>query len=352
MPLELSALPDDVYGLITAHLGALSVVRLSETGREARRGAATMALLGELTLAAGMLEAAAQLGHLRALDALVRDGRLLTADVAAAAARGGQLEALQWLRAAACPCDAWVCAAAAGAGQLAALQWLRAPPSPCPCDFSGSAQGRARLVCSERGDAGGASDPLHVEAARGGHVATLQWIRDNVPVAPGKAPFNSSLCVCAALGGHVEMLRWLRADGCPWDTETARGAARGGHLGVLQWLDAQGCPMGDLDHLGCIAHSNRNRAMVKWLRDTDRGHPWDPVVCAYAAWWGYAAAVQWLHASQREPHSGVVTVAVGLCLWLGLWLWLWLWLWMCTWLRLRLWAWRPAVSARRRPQRP
>jgi hypothetical protein len=37
------------------------------------------------------------------------------------------------------------------------------------------------------------------------------------------------------------VLQWLRDLGCQWDHKTCSEAARGGHLAVLQWARANGC---------------------------------------------------------------------------------------------------------------
>jgi hypothetical protein len=50
----------------------------------------------------------------------------------------------------------------------------------------------------------------------------------------------------AAIGGHLEVLKWLRANGCPWggeDVPTALQAAeQRGHEHIVEWARANGCP--------------------------------------------------------------------------------------------------------------
>ena len=74
------------------------------------------------------------------------------------------------------------------------------------------------------------------EAARGGHLEVLQWVR-----AQG-CPWDEGTCCEASKGGHLEVLQWAREQGCPWDEDTCWGAFEGGHLEVLQWAQEQGCP--------------------------------------------------------------------------------------------------------------
>ena len=85
--------------------------------------------------------------------------------------------------AAALPLDKWACSAAAGGGHLAVLQWLRQQQPPCPWD---------EWACRA--------------AARAGHLAVLQWLRQQQP----PCPWDEEACHYAAEGGHLAMLQWLR----------------------------------------------------------------------------------------------------------------------------------------------
>ena len=73
-------------------------------------------------------------------------------------------------------------------------------------------------------------------AARGGHVATLKWLK-----AKG-APFSVHLCSEAAGNGHLRTLQWLRERGCPWDDVTIDAAKEGRHRACLEFALANGCP--------------------------------------------------------------------------------------------------------------
>jgi hypothetical protein len=75
-------------------------------------------------------------------------------------------------------------------------------------------------------------------AARGGHLATLQWARAN------GCDWGLFACEAAASGGHLDVLQWAHANGCEWDQWTCYRAAAGGHLEVLQWARANGCVWG------------------------------------------------------------------------------------------------------------
>ena len=55
---------------------------------------------------------------------------------------------------------------------------------------------------------------------------------------------DAETCSNAAKGGHLDVLKWLRSQDppCPWNKETCRYAALSGHLDVLKWLIDNGCP--------------------------------------------------------------------------------------------------------------
>jgi hypothetical protein len=75
-------------------------------------------------------------------------------------------------------------------------------------------------------------------AAFHGEVAALRW------ALPRLADLGAAKAVCeaAAATGQLEALQCARELGCPWDERTCRLAARGGHLAVLQWARAQEPP--------------------------------------------------------------------------------------------------------------
>ncbi len=65
------------------------------------------------------------------------------------------------------------------------------------------------------------------EAARGGHIETLKWTRQQ------GCYWNSSICEFAAEDGKLEVLKFARANGCNWDEKKiCEAAASGGHLEV------------------------------------------------------------------------------------------------------------------------
>merc|ERR1711934_1043327 len=123
------------------------------------------------------------------------------------------------------------------------------------------------------------------DAAEGGHWETVMWLRSE------GCPWDEKTCMYAAQGGHLEMLQWLRSEGCPWDVWACTGAARGGHLDVLKWLRSEGCPW---DENTCnFAAEGGQMEVLKWLRS--EGCPWSVYGCEYAAEKGYLDVLKYLH---------------------------------------------------------
>src|SRR5690606_3822841 len=87
-------------------------------------------------------------------------------------------------------------------------------------------------------------------AARGGHLAVLQWLREQ------KCRWSTSTCESAAESGHLAVLQWAHERGCPLG-DAAAYAARGGHLHVLQWLRSQGCEWDSWVTLGAARAGHR-----------------------------------------------------------------------------------------------
>ncbi len=128
---------------------------------------------------------------------------------------------------------------------------------------------------------------LCTDAAAGGHLDTLEWLRANGAV------WYEWTCASAARGGHVAVLQWLRAHDAPWNEFACARAARDGHLAVLQWLRANGAPWNSNTCM-CAAEGG-DLAVLEWARAN--GAPWDERTCAYAAMNGHLALVAWARAN-------------------------------------------------------
>ena len=95
----------------------------------------------------------------------------------------------------------------------------------------------------------------HLQAAAQGDLQALQaawqqaghswhaqaWGKGALSQHPGNQTRAEKLCAAAAAGGHLALLQWLRQNGCSWDEGTCSCAASGGHLAVLQWARQNGC---------------------------------------------------------------------------------------------------------------
>ena len=80
--------------------------------------------------------------------------------------------------------------------------------------------------------------------------------------------WDAGICREAAIGGHVEILQWLRSlpgRPCPWDGSVCANAASAGHLHVLQWLRQNGCPWSDMTT--AWAEVNRHHELKQWALD-------------------------------------------------------------------------------------
>merc|ERR1711934_892925 len=135
-------------------------------------------------------------------------------------------------------------------------------------------------------------DPvLSMEAARGGQLETLQWLKTQKDFDPDEYVF-----AYACKSGHLETVKWLRSEGCLWNEEACEDAAEGGHFEVLKWLRSEGCPW---DENTCnFAAEGGQMEVLKWLRS--EGCPWSVYGCEYAAEKGYLDVLKWLR-SQGCP---------------------------------------------------
>ena len=102
-------------------------------------------------------------------------------------------------------------------------------------------------------------------AARGGHLETLKWLRDN------DCPWNEETCAYAARGGQFETLKWSRDNDCPWRSKTCRAAAERGDLEMLQWARANGCPWDEWTWRGAEGYGHLE--VLKWARENGAPEP-------------------------------------------------------------------------------
>jgi hypothetical protein len=158
------------------------------------------------------------------------------------AASVGDVAIMEVLQARGCPRPDDACVEAAAGGHLRALQWLRTqePPHPWGEEVAG--------VLAARGD-----------------LAALQWVRGQEP----PCPWGPEACDAAAETGQEAALRWLRAQEppCPWGEHTMRYLARDGPLALVQWAVAAGCPYG-ADAFAAASAAGRTD-ILSWLRQQE-----------------------------------------------------------------------------------
>ena len=123
-----------------------------------------------------------------------------------------------------------------------------------------------------------------VEAAKGGHLDVLRWMRYNYAME-----INAYTAEAAALGGHIDVLCYLRMNGCNMDADTCAKAALTGHLHVMQWARANGCPW---DKYTCAsAAEGGHLSVLQWARANCC--PWDVTTCMEAARGGHLTVLKW-----------------------------------------------------------
>ena len=126
-------------------------------------------------------------------------------------------------------------------------------------------------------------------AAAGGHLAVLQWLREQ------GCRLDVYICEAAAENGHLAVLEWARQRGCPWDSSTCAAAARGGHLEVLQFAHQNGCECGPDTCSEATWHGHLS--ILMWLRQ--HGCPWDCWTSIQAAVNNHLELLRW--ARQQQP---------------------------------------------------
>jgi hypothetical protein len=240
--------------------------------------------------------AAAAGGQTRALVWLRRRGCAWDTWAPALAARGGHLSTLRWILSGTSGRCGWapdqVFAEAAGGGHVPVLHWLRRAHG---CEWSAAALAAAAgnghtsvlALAFEDGVAPGA-DACNAAAERG-QLATLQWAADRKCLA------REDLCLRAARAGELATLRWARAQGCPWGAWVCSQAAHHGHLAVLRWAVENGCECEVGETYGAAA-THGSTVVLQYL--VDRGYKLDAAAVKAGAEWAppetRAAVLDWL----------------------------------------------------------
>ena len=121
-------------------------------------------------------------------------------------------------------------------------------------------------------------------------MQVASWLMCKDLLIAGRSNMNE-----AALGGHVHAVRWLRTCGCPWETAGYLGPdyfdAKGGHFSLLLWLKREGCPI-HLENICRRAAEIGHMEMLKWARK--QGAPLDETMYFSAAKGGQLEILRWL----------------------------------------------------------
>ena len=121
----------------------------------------------------------------------------------------------------------------------------------------------------------GPEDP--VTRGRSGVLLKLKWLRSLDP----PCPWNKRACSEAIRGGHLAVLQWLKQEGCPWYEDAVSLAARSGRIEILEWLRSEGEVFDEraCDH----AAMQGDRYTLAWLRSLDPPCPWNKSRCRMLA---------------------------------------------------------------------
>ena len=130
-------------------------------------------------------------------------------------------------------------------------------------------------------------------AARGGHIDILKWLKNNIR-AWSDWSGSTSTCLNAGRGGHFDILKWLYHENrFEMDKHICTCAALHGNLDILKWAILHGCEM---DEKTCeMAAFKGHLHILKWARKYDC--PWDKTTCAKRARKkGHLEIVEWIDA--------------------------------------------------------
>ena len=138
------------------------------------------------------------------------------------AAYKGHVDLVRWCVANDMPRSAYAFAKAAGAGHLEVLRYLWAcnPADP-----------QATPMCV-------ATEWVEEVAARGGHIAVLDWLHDKIADRR-----HWRAIVCAAEEGQRDAVAWLLDHGFPRHDGCIRQAAQRNQKAMVEWLIAHGFPV-------------------------------------------------------------------------------------------------------------
>jgi len=264
------------------------VARTRQRGRESGKSRLALKTNLERKLDYGQPASAEYLRFARKEKASRGVGRKKAECIRRIAAYHGHLPLLKELLAGLKIIDPVLSMEAARGGQLETLQWLKTQKDFDPDEYVfayACKSGHLETVKWLRSEGCLWNEEACEDAAEGGHFEVLKWLRSE------GCPWNARACARAAEGGHVKILKWIRSEGCPWDENTCNFAAEGGQMEVLKWLRSEGCPW---SVYGCEYAAEKGYLdVLKYLHEN--GCPWDEGTCEAAARNGHLDVLMYLH---------------------------------------------------------
>lgn len=213
------------------------------------------------------MKSAALHGHAQLMDYLLDEGASWRPTYCELAARKGAISVLELADRRGLWWDkVWCFLTAATKDHLHLIEWAFSLPniydvggrsSLCVLAARAGLTGQLEILTKEYGCHLGVG--VFDEAARGGHIETMAWLKEN------GCPWDKTVCVHASKGNHLAALRWLREHGCPWDKLTCVYAAEEGHLEILRWAYENGCPWNKTQCLSAAIQFDQLHVII-WIQ--------------------------------------------------------------------------------------
>jgi Ankyrin repeats (many copies) len=149
----------------------------------------------------------------------------------------------------------------------------------------------------------GTSYNIMIKGVLGGNVEMMEWlIQRGYQFVKYEDDYY---CSYAAMNGHIEMLKWLRNNAISWSRDTCGSAAKYGHLDTLKWLRQNGCPW---DEQTCHAAAARGHLeILQWARAN--GCPWNEDTANKAK--SHLNILKWIVDNGCPVNNGLCDYAAG-----------------------------------------
>jgi hypothetical protein len=213
---------------------------------------------------------AARAGADKALMWLLTNGATYQSVIADIAADKGRLDVLYWLKQQGVKWGNYIGNFAALGGDLTTIQWLMNNGATFHAGACKNAAERGHkevllfliskgITCDSR---------VLIWLASTGSLELIKELRDHPMLIfawGANAEWGSMACAEAARGGHLDMLQWLRQIGTSCDMDTVYNAIENDHVHVAEWAVENGCPY-DLD-IQYLISKKRDSKTTRWLHE-------------------------------------------------------------------------------------